>query len=74
MGGKDIGKSIGYTTMKDRLKRLWKLSRNFEIVDVDNGFKMVKFDLLTDKWEYMEDIRSLLNSGKLESCFWITIS
>lgn len=35
-----LGKSIGYGMMK-----VWNLKRGFDIMDVDNGFFMVKFDL-----------------------------
>lgn len=38
-------KTLGYNIMRDILKRLRRLSRGFDIMDVDNGFFMVKFDL-----------------------------
>ncbi|MCH82243.1 hypothetical protein A2U01_0003044, partial [Trifolium medium] len=44
-----LGKNIGYTTMKDRLHKVWKLQGGFEIMDNDNGFYMVKFDQAADK-------------------------
>lgn len=39
-----LGKKVGYNVMKDRLKKLWKQSGGFDIMDVDNGYYMVKFD------------------------------
>lgn len=44
-----LGKNIGYKTMKDRLTKVWRLNGGFAIMDVDNGFYMVKFDLPEDK-------------------------
>lgn len=35
--------------MKDRLTRIWKLQGGFDIMDIDNGFYMVKFDLAEDR-------------------------
>lgn len=44
-----LGKSVGYLVMKDRLQKIWKLQGGFDILDVDNDFFMVKFDLQSDK-------------------------
>lgn len=44
-----LGKQIGYNTTKDRLLKIRRLSGGFDIMDVDNGFFMVKFDLPEDK-------------------------
>lgn len=44
-----LGKNIGCTIMKDRLHRLWKPKGGFDIIDVDNGYYMVKFDMQEDK-------------------------
>lgn len=44
-----LGKSIGFYTMRDRLKSLWKLSGGMDIVDVGHGFYMVKFDVAADR-------------------------
>lgn len=44
-----LGKNIGYNIMKDRLKRIWHLSGGFDIMDIDNSFFMVKFDLPEDR-------------------------
>lgn len=50
-----LGKSLGYFTMRDRLKVTWKLSGGFDIMDVGNGFFMVKFDLPVDKEKVIND-------------------
>lgn len=44
-----LGKNLGYTTMKERLHKVWKTQGGFEIMDNDNGFFMVKFDQTADK-------------------------
>lgn len=44
-----LGKNVGYQLLKDRLRKMWKLTRGFEIMDIDNGFYMVKCELLADK-------------------------
>lgn len=44
-----LGKSVGYKVIRDRLQRVWKPQGGFEILDIDNGFFMVKFDLMSDK-------------------------
>ncbi|XP_057418216.1 uncharacterized protein LOC130712398 [Lotus japonicus] len=49
-----LGKRLGYRTMKSRLVNLWKLSGEFELRDVDNGFFMVKFDNQADRTKVME--------------------
>lgn len=40
-----LGKTISYVVMKERLQHLWKSQGGFEILDVDNIYFMVKFDL-----------------------------
>jgi len=49
-----LGKNFGYVTMKERAKRLWKLARNFDMVDIHNCF-MVKFNMET----YREKVLSV---------------
>lgn len=44
-----LGKTLGYRTMKTKLASIWKLSGDFDILDVDNGFYMVKFDIKEDR-------------------------
>jgi hypothetical protein len=44
-----LGKNIGYYQLRMRLKGVWKLNGGFELMDVGNGFFMVKFDLADDR-------------------------
>lgn len=50
-----LGKSIGYRIMKDKLERTWKLSAGFKIMDIGNGFYMVKFENDADRSKVMFD-------------------
>lgn len=50
-----LGKTIGYSMMKEKLKRVWKPAGCFDIMDVDNGFYMVKFDLAADREKAISD-------------------
>ncbi|MCI02300.1 hypothetical protein A2U01_0023332, partial [Trifolium medium] len=50
-----LGKNVGYNIMKDRLRNLWRLSGGFEIMDVDNGFYMVKCERLADREKIVSD-------------------
>ncbi|XP_019447287.1 PREDICTED: uncharacterized protein LOC109350510 [Lupinus angustifolius] len=49
-----IGKKQGFKIMRDKLKVVWKLSGNFELMDIDNGFFMVKFDFAPSRNKVME--------------------
>ncbi|XP_057451811.1 uncharacterized protein LOC130743586 [Lotus japonicus] len=44
-----LGKTLGYRTMKQKLGTLWRLVGDFDMIDVGNGFYMVKFDIKEDK-------------------------
>ncbi|CAL0323553.1 unnamed protein product [Lupinus luteus] len=44
-----LGKRMGYVALRDKLQKLWKLQGDFDMVDVDNGFYMINFDLAADK-------------------------
>lgn len=44
-----LGKKLGHRTMKAKLTQLWKLVGNFTLMDVDNGFYLVKFDMEADR-------------------------
>lgn len=44
-----LGKNVGYRVMYERLQRLWKPQGGFDILDVDNGYYMLKFDKMADK-------------------------
>lgn len=43
-----LGTHIEYNIMKEKLQKLWRLNGGFNIMDVDNGFYMVKFDMEAD--------------------------
>ncbi|XP_020232532.1 uncharacterized protein LOC109812970 [Cajanus cajan] len=51
---KILGKNIGYLTMRDRLHTLWKLQGGFELIDISQGYFMVKFDLAADTEKVMQ--------------------
>ena len=42
---KFFGKNVGFFQMKSRLRGVWKQSGDFELMDVNNGFFMVKLDI-----------------------------
>ncbi|XP_057452894.1 uncharacterized protein LOC130744752 [Lotus japonicus] len=44
-----LGKKLGFRTMKLKLASVWKTVGDFDILDVDNGFYMVKFDMKEDR-------------------------
>ncbi|XP_057419027.1 uncharacterized protein LOC130713259 [Lotus japonicus] len=44
-----LGKKLGYRTMKNKLEQIWQLTGAFDMIDVGNGFYMVKFDMKTDR-------------------------
>ncbi|XP_057443213.1 uncharacterized protein LOC130735131 [Lotus japonicus] len=44
-----LGKTLGYRTMKNKLANVWRLDGDFDMIDVGNGFYMVKFDIKEDK-------------------------
>lgn len=44
-----LGKNLGFRIMQSKLSATWKLSGGFDLMDVDNGFYMVKFDLEADR-------------------------
>lgn len=43
------GQKVGFRMMEQKLSLIWKLSGGFELMDVDNGFYMVRFDLEEDR-------------------------
>lgn len=50
-----LGKRLGYTAMKDRLTRLWKLFAGFKLMDIGNDFFMVKFENEMDHTKVMDE-------------------
>ncbi|XP_019431020.1 PREDICTED: uncharacterized protein LOC109338279 [Lupinus angustifolius] len=49
-----IDKKLGFFAMKERLKATWKLVGTFDILYVDNGFYMVKFERVIYREKVME--------------------
>ena len=49
-----LGKNIGFLAMRDRLKKLWKSIGIFDIIDLDYGFFLIKFDEDEDRFHVME--------------------
>ncbi|XP_057418552.1 uncharacterized protein LOC130712750 [Lotus japonicus] len=49
-----LGKRLGYRTLKSRLVATWRLVGDFDLLDIDNGFYMVKFDIAADRAKVME--------------------
>ncbi|XP_020211516.1 uncharacterized protein LOC109796245 [Cajanus cajan] len=48
-----LGREVGFLTLRDRLPALWKIQGGFELLDVSNGYFMVKFDLEADRERVM---------------------
>ena len=51
LGDSTLGKTFGF---QHYAQSLWKLSEDFQLLDVDNGFFMVKFDQPNDREKVME--------------------
>ncbi|XP_057417008.1 uncharacterized protein LOC130711420 [Lotus japonicus] len=49
-----LGKRVGFRTMKAKLTSIWRLAGSFDLLDVDNGFYIVKFDMEPDRVKVME--------------------
>lgn len=49
-----LGKRIGFRTLKDGLHKVWKLVAGFEMMDIGNGYYMVKFDEQADLSKVMD--------------------
>lgn len=46
---KVLGRSVGYLYMREKLKAIWKPSGGFELIDISNGYYLVKFDIIVDR-------------------------
>lgn len=71
-----LGKKLGYHVMFERLQRLWKPQRGFDILDIDNGYYMVKIrspdrQRICHEWWSMDALRppSLCFSMDSRICF-----
>lgn len=50
-----LGKKVGFNVTNVRLPKIWKLSAGFYLLDIGNGYSMVKFDVEDDRTRVMED-------------------
>ncbi|XP_020240070.1 uncharacterized protein LOC109818934 [Cajanus cajan] len=55
-----LGRDVGFLTSRDRLPALWKVQGGFELLDVSNGYFMVKFDLEADREWVMQGVPWML--------------
>ena len=60
-----LGKSIGYATLLNKLKALWRLKGGFDIMSAGNDHYMVKFDLPEDRSVVMEGGPWMINGHYL---------
>lgn len=44
-----LGKKVSFFAMQDGLKKIWKPAGNMEILGIDNGFYMAKFEISNDQ-------------------------
>src|ERR1044072_1455398 len=65
-----LGKKLGYRTMKSKFAYIWRLTADFDLLDVVNGFYMVKFDLKEDKEKVMEGGPWMIFNHYLEVSTW----
>ncbi|PNX77430.1 hypothetical protein L195_g033397 [Trifolium pratense] len=49
-----LGKNIGFHLMKERLQKIWRLNAGFDIMNIGNGFFMVKLDSIGDRTRIMD--------------------
>ncbi|KAE8661411.1 hypothetical protein F3Y22_tig00113725pilonHSYRG00161 [Hibiscus syriacus] len=50
-----LGKKIGYKALKNRIYALWKPIGNFNLIDLDNDYFLVKFENLEDYSRVLTD-------------------
>ena len=48
-----LGKRLGYRTMKAKLASIWRLQGDLDLLDIDNGFFLARFDRVDDKEKVM---------------------
>ncbi|XP_057418203.1 uncharacterized protein LOC130712384 [Lotus japonicus] len=49
-----LGKKLGFRLMKTQLSAMWRLSGEFDLLDIGNGFFMVKMDRAEDRKKVMD--------------------
>ncbi|KAL4346395.1 hypothetical protein GQ457_17G004810 [Hibiscus cannabinus] len=50
-----LGRSIGFRTLQSRLTALWKLNGNFQLIDLENGFFLVRLESEDDYTRVLTD-------------------
>ena len=65
-----LSKDIEFMAMRERLKRLWKPSGGFELMDLGHGFYLLKFDLEEDKSKVLDGGPWMLFDHYLSVRFW----
>lgn len=51
-----LANGLAINVMSNRLGKLWKLMAGFDMIDIDNDYFMVKFDLEGDRVNVMEGV------------------
>lgn len=65
-----LGKKLGFRTMNLKLSTMWKLKGDFDLLDVDNGFFLVKFGLEEDKKKVMDGGSWMIFDHYLAVAMW----
>ena len=67
---KVLGLFQSYTAMREKLRVIWKLSAGFEVMDVGNGYFMIKFDHSEDREKVIAEGPWMLNNHYLAVKKW----
>ena len=67
---KVLGLFLSYTAMREKLRVMWKLSAGFEVMDVGNGYFMIKFDRPEDREKVIAKGPGMLNDHYLAVKKW----
>lgn len=65
-----LGKDMGFLVMRDRLKKLWKPSAGFDILDLGFRYFLVKFDAEEDRSKVMDGGPWMLYDHYLSISTW----
>ena len=50
-----LGKSMSYPMIKQKLKHLWRLLGGYDVMNVGNGYFLVKFDFQEDRMKVISE-------------------
>ncbi|KAJ8767459.1 hypothetical protein K2173_017503 [Erythroxylum novogranatense] len=73
---KPLGRSVGFLTLKDRLRRLWHIPEDtYDLIDLNDGYFLVEFDLEDDYRFVLEEgpwlvLGHYLTVQKWQPNFW----